>query len=106
MSARPGRARSIVHPWKLFPITANGGTGRKPFAQLARSEPRRIFAVTSGHDRAELLRPIADGTKTSSVRSIAARSDGAIEAAWAAGASETASAAPRIATVRRTVLRH
>jgi len=50
--------------------------GRVPRAQLARSLPRRIAAVASGHACSEWRRPIAAGTKTSSVRSIAARSLG------------------------------
>ena len=105
MSARVLVALSKVHPWKLVPISGNGVTGMKPRAQSVRPPPRRMAAVANDQARSECLRPIAAGTKTSSVRSIAARSAGdtlafapAVDAAQPA--SERATATTN--TIRRT----
>ena len=108
MSARSFDAESIVQPWKLVPITGNGVTGRKPRFHSPLSLPSRIVLVASGHARTESRRPIAAGTKTSSVRSIPARSTGGtlgFPFANAGGANDPSSRTAR-ATARRRTLRH
>ena len=67
----PGPARSSVQPWNVVPITGNGCTGSSPCRQSASRRRRGASRPSSAASaRSECTRPIAAGTKTSSVRSM------------------------------------